>query len=389
MTLSGLKVVVIGAGIGGLAAARTLAMRGADVTVLEQADAIREVGAGLQISPNGFRVMDALGLGRRLEAISVRGSAVRLRDYRGGEVIRLDLGLLDSDHYHFVHRADLIELLATGARAAGVRIRFLQRVDHVAPGAPPTIKLTNGAVMTADLVIGADGLHSVVRTALNGAGTPFFTGQVAWRAVIPAYTSRQDGEVQVYMGPHRHVVTYPLRGGQELNLVAVQERAAWTPESWSQRDDPVALRAAFGDFSKEIQELLARVDSVNLWGLFRHPVASRWHDEGLAILGDAAHPTLPFMAQGACMALEDAWIVADSLERETELGRALSVYQGRREHRARKIVATANKNGWRYHVAFRPLRGVLHTGMRLAGMMAPRQVLKQFRWIYDYDAVKN
>lgn len=386
MNVSEMKVAVIGAGIGGLAVANALAARGADVTVLEQAEEIREVGAGLQISPNGFRVARALGIGDVLSAKSVQAKAVRLRDYLGAEVARLDLGMIGSTDYYFTHRADLIEALATGAREAGVRLRLLQKVESVEPGEAPRVILGSGATLTADLVVGADGLHSVVRKALNGVTAPFFTRQIAWRAVIPGDVGGTSGEVAVFMGPYRHIVTYPLRGGSLRNVVAVQERAAWTAESWSQTDDPDTVRAAFSDFCPEVRDLLGRVEAVNLWGLFRHPVAARWHGDGVAILGDAAHPTLPFMAQGACMALEDAWILTDSLARCDDLSEALGRYQQRREGRARKIVATANANGWRYHLAFPPLRRAFQAGVRLAGTVAPRRLLGQFDWIYNYDA---
>ena len=160
------------------------------------------------------------------------------------------------------------------------------------------------------------------------------------------------------MGPMRHLVSYPLRGGAMLNLVAVQERAAWTAESWSQRDDPMALRAAFGDFGRDARAMLDAVDEVNLWGLFRHPVARVWHAGGLAILGDAAHPTLPFLAQGASMALEDAWVLADALSSEVTVDAALGRYQARREGRVARVVATSSRNAWKYHLSFPPLHGL-------------------------------
>jgi salicylate hydroxylase len=381
MGLDKMKVAVIGAGIGGLAAAQALARRGADVTVLEQAPEIAEVGAGLQISPNGARVLDALGLGAGLRARAVAARAVRLCDYRDGEVLRLDLGESGQDGYHFLHRADLIDLLAGGARAVGVRIRLLQTVTGVIGGARPRVDLANGAGFDADLVIGADGLHSVVRPVLNGPALPFFTRQVAWRALIPNASARGP-EVRIHMGPMRHVVSYPLREGRLLNLVAVQERAAWTTESWSQQDDPQALRAAFGDFCDEVQDMLGAVDRVNLWGLFRHEVARVWHRDGLAILGDAAHPTLPFMAQGACLALEDAWVLAASLDRAGEVR-----YQALRETRARRVVAAASGNAWKYHLAFPPLRWAAHTALRAGGRIAPKRMIRQFDWIYRYNAI--
>lgn len=384
MSLQNTKCLVIGAGIGGLAAARALAQRGAEVTVLEQAEAIREVGAGLQISPNGFAVLRALGLDETLRTVGVQGEAVSLHDYRSGEVARLDLTRLDSRDYYFLHRADLVEALAEGARAAGARIRLLQRVSKVEPGTRPAVHLSNGAVLEADLVIGADGLHSKARTALNGTAAPFFTRQVAWRAVVPNSEGRGP-EARVHMGPMRHVVSYPLREGRFLNLVAVQERAAWTKESWSQKDDPLSLRAAFEDFGPEVQDMLSRVEDVYLWGLFRHPVAPKWHAQGVAILGDAAHPTLPFMAQGACMALEDAWALAVALSGEGALEDRLSAYQARRADRTKRVVDAASGNAWKYHLSFPPLRWAAHSVLRAGGRFAPERMMRQFDWIYGYD----
>jgi salicylate hydroxylase len=390
MSVDGFKILVIGGGIGGLAAARALALRGADVTVLEQAAEISEVGAGLQISPNGFVVLNALGLGQALRTRSVQAHAVNLHDYRGSRVLSLDLGRLDSRDYYFVHRADLVDVLAQGAREAGVKIRLLQNVQSVTPApdqGKARVTLANGAVLSADLVIGADGLHSVVRQALNGQIAPFFTGQVAWRAIVPN-ADNAPPEARVHMGPHRHLVSYPLRDGKYMNLVAVQERAAWTKESWSQQDDPVALQAAFADFEPDARRMLSRIETVNLWGLFRHPVADRWYGGGAALLGDAAHPTLPFMAQGACMALEDAWALADCLDGAGEMDSRLLAYQQRRKPRATRVVEAANGNAWKYHLAFSPLRWAAHTALRVGGAVAPDRLLRQFDWIYGYDVTR-
>ncbi len=375
---------MIGAGIAGLSVARALALRGADVTVLEQADAIREVGAGLQISPNGFAVLKALGLGQAVADKAVLGRAVSLRDYRKGEVLRLDLTQLDAQDYHFVHRADLIETLATGAREAGVKIRLLQQVEAVTPGWPATVMLANGATLQADLIIGADGLHSKLRPALNGAATPFFTGQVAWRATVPIETESAP-LVRLFMAPRRHLVIYPLRGGTMLNIVAIQERAAWVEEGWNLKDDPNSLRAAFGDFGADAQDVLRRIDEVHLWGLFRHPVAERWHGEGVVILGDAAHPTLPFLAQGASMGLEDAWVLADELSRHGITAAALTTYQTRRRARAERVINAASGNAWKNHLSFGPMRWAAHMGLRTVGRLAPKAMLQQFDWLYGYD----
>ncbi|MFV0514107.1 MAG: FAD-dependent oxidoreductase [Jhaorihella sp.] len=386
MRLNGRKITVIGAGIGGLAAALCLQARGAEVTVLEQADAISEVGAGLQISPNGVAVLRALGLEEGLARNAVRARAVVLRDHaRPGALVRLDLARYAPDMaYYFVHRSDLIDLLAAAARGAGVHVRLLQKVDQVDPGPEPVLHLASGAQLHPGLVIGADGLHSRARVALNGADAPFFTGQVAWRAVV-ANDAGLSPEAQVFMGPGRHLVCYPLRGASTVNIVAVQERAGWAEEGWHHGDDPDNLRAAFSGFTGTAAALLEQVESVRLWGLFRHPVAVRWHGGRVALLGDAAHPTLPFMAQGANMALEDAWVLADCLAGAPTPEDGLSRYQARRRNRAARVIAAANGNAWKYHLRMPVLRASAHLGLRLGGAVMPGRMVRRFDWIYRHD----
>ncbi|MDF1854117.1 FAD-dependent monooxygenase [Pseudooceanicola sp.] len=386
MDLKQLNIVVLGAGIGGLAVARALALRGATVTVLEQAHEITEVGAGLQISPNGLAVLRGLGLESALMATApVRARAVCLHDFSGADVLRLDLDRHGRDQPHLcVHRADLIAVLAAGARAAGVQIRLLQKVKTVHPGAVPEVETSSGARLRADLVIGADGLHSRLRAVLAPKLRPVFTGQVAWRAVLHEPTDPLP-EVRLYMGPHRHLVTYPLRGGGQRNIVAVEETKAWTEERWSQVGDPEVLSRRFADFGPEVQRLLGRVGPVHRWGLFRHPVVDRWHGPGVALLGDAAHPTLPFMAQGACLALEDAWVLADALAQADGRDAGLAAYQAARRDRARRVVAVASRNAWKYHLSLPPLRAAAHAALRLGGRLAPAAMLHQFDWIYRHD----
>ncbi|GAA6207657.1 FAD-dependent monooxygenase [Cognatishimia sp. WU-CL00825] len=390
MALLGMNIAVLGGGIGGLTVALALAQRGAQVTVLEQAEAINEVGAGIQVGPNGICVMRALGLEQALAASCVKAKAVELRDYKRGDLVtKLDLTQLGPDQpYYFVHRADLINLLAENCRAAGVSIRLLQKAVDLVPGARPEVQLVQGANVKADLVVCADGLHSVGRKVLNGASAPFFTGQVAWRATVPNHFGHQ-AVAQVHMGPKRHVVSYPLRGGELVNLVAVQERGEWAEEGWAFQDDPHNLRRVFSDFGGDVPGLLTATTEVGLWGLFRHPVAKRWFGENVALLGDAAHPTLPFMAQGAVMAMEDAWVLADSLATCEDNAAALAMYQGRRFARVTKIVETANGNAKKYHLSNPILRKAAHGAMRALGTAAPAKMLGQFDWIYRHDVTKS
>ncbi len=394
MSLIGQSVSVLGAGVAGLAVARALALRGASVTVLEQADAIREVGAGLQISPNGAAVLRGLGLQDALEAASLRAEAVELIDGASGDgVTRLDLARLrPGQGYHFLHRADLIDLLLKGAIEAGVTLRLLSRVEAVdLSGLQPAVTLETGERIETGLLVGADGLHSHLRKAMNGAEKPFFTGQVAWRAVIPAEPGAQP-VAEVHMGPGRHLVSYPMRGGTLRNIVAVEERKRWAEESWTLRDDSIDLRLTFGGFSPGVRGWLEQVEDPWLWGLFRHEVARNWAKslpEGAAmILGDAAHPTLPFLAQGASMGLEDAWVLAEALAGHDTVAAAVLAYQAARKPRCTRIVAAANANARAYHLKGLP-RAVGHTGLRLLGRFAPAAMLNRFDWLYGHDVTQG
>jgi salicylate hydroxylase len=387
MSLIGQSITLLGAGIAGLACARALALRGAEVTVLEQADAIREVGAGLQISPNGAAVLRALGLGEALDRAGTAATGVRLIDGPTAEpVLSMDLRGRD---FRLLHRADLIALLLEGARGAGAELRLLQRIETVdLTGARPRIVTAQGAVLTPDLLIGADGLHSHTRAALNGAAAAVFTGQVAWRAVLPEAEAEDTAALaEVHMGPGRHLVSYPLRGGRQRNIVAVEERSRWAEESWTLRDDPMDLRLAFETFSPRVRGWLDRVEEVHLWGLFRHPVARYWHGGRAVLLGDAAHPTLPFLAQGANMALEDAWVLADCLARHDTPEAAFAAYQQARAARCARIVAASTANARAYHLSS-PLREIAHLGLRIGGRIAPQAALRRFEWIYGTDVTQ-
>lgn len=372
--VNSLKITVAGAGIGGLAVATALARHGHSVTVAERATEIAEVGAGIQISPNGFRVLQALGLNKPLASIAPRAQQVRLLDgITGRQVVSLDLRLRRDWSWHLVHRAELIDLLQSQAQNAGVAVETGREITPPPEGA---------ALAGDDLLIGADGVKSALRSRIEDARKAAFTGQVAWRAIIPDV--EDIPVVEVHMGPGRHLVSYPLGQGRR-NIVAVEEREAWAEEGWSFQDHPDNLRAAFSRFAHPVQAWLAKIDTVFLWGLFRHPFARRWYSGQQVLLGDAAHPTLPFLAQGANLALEDAWILANSL---TRLGpiKALPVYQRLRAPRAAQVVNAATQNARNYHLSAPPVRFIGHSLMRLASATMPERVLSRFDWLYGYDA---
>lgn len=393
MSLIGQSVTILGAGVAGLAVSRALALRGCQVTVLEQADAIREVGAGLQISPNGACVLRALGLQQQLDAVSTRAEAVQLIDGPTGDpVTRLDLARLRPDQgYHFLHRADLVSLLLKGATEAGVTLRLLSRAVTVDLSGPhPAVTLDTGERIETPFLVGADGLQSRTRAALNGPEQPFFTHQVAWRAVIPCEPGAAP-VAEVHMGPGRHLVSYPLRGGTLRNIVAVEERAKWAEEGWTLRDDSMDMRLAFAGFSPRVRAWLDRVEDPWLWGLFRHSVAQTWvkpmGQGGVALMGDAAHPTLPFLAQGASMGLEDAWVLARALASHDTVAAALAAYQTLRKPRTTRIVAAASANARAYHLSGLP-RMIGHAGMRALGRLSPGTMLSRFDWLYGHDVTQ-
>ncbi len=383
--LIGQEVTVAGGGIGGLAAALALAQRGAAVTVLEQAQAITEVGAGIQVSPNGWRVLQALGVADAVAATSPRSQAVRLRDFRrGAEVFAMPLDRADQP-WHLVHRADLVAVLAEAAEAAGVTLRLGTRVAAIRPEPMAThLTLADGGTEMHGLTLAADGLHSHARAAIDPKSRAFFTGQVAWRCTIPV-AEPLPPEAHVFMGPGRHLVRYPLRDGRLVNVVAVEERDGWAEEGWHHRDDPVHLRRAFTDFCPEVRDLLGKARDVYLWGLFRHPVAQRWTEHRLALLGDAAHPTLPFLAQGANMALEDAFILARALAEDSVTTDALARYEAARRPRCARIVQAANDNAENYHLRPGPLRFAAHAALRVARRVAPHAVTRRFDWVHRFD----
>ncbi|WP_370401311.1 FAD-dependent monooxygenase [Sulfitobacter sp. JB4-11] len=380
------NAIVIGGGIGGLAAAAALGQRGVAVTLLEQSPEIAEVGAGLQVSPNGLTVLRALGVETALQQRgAVRGQAVVLRDGRdGAQVARLDLARLRRDQpYYFMHRADLVDVLAGAAKRANVSVELGAQVASIRPGPLPQVQMSDGSTRRAEVVVAADGIHSVARPVLNGADKARFSGQVAWRAVVPNDFGH-PGEAHVHMGPGCHLVSYPLRGGRLVNLVAVEERQDWAAEGWNHAGDPAELVQAFASMGGMAAKMLGAVRDVTVWGLHLHPVARNWHREGVALVGDAAHPTLPFLAQGANMAMEDAWVLADTLAQGDDLAR----YQSRRRARAVRVIAAAEKNARRYHLRPGPMRSAAHLGLKLVSTVAPGRMIGAFDWLYGVDVTK-
>lgn len=396
MHLSGRDIIVVGGGIAGLAAAVALAQRHARVRIFERAAAFREVGAGIQVGPNGVAVLEALGLRDAAESVAAVPQAVELRDYRSRSLIaRVPLGhdavgRYGRPYWNF-HRADLLAMLASGAQEAGVEFVFGAEIASVRQTKAGGCEVTStaGDVHSCDILIAADGLRSRVRSTIFAGSAPRFTRNVAWRGLIQGdrvpEALRLEGAA-VHIGPRRHIVTYPLRNGRLYNFVAIEERERWAAEGWLELDDPANLRRAFAGWAPEIRKLLEAVDETFLWGLFDHPPLNNWVGARIALAGDACHPTLPFLAQGATMALEDAWVLAAELDTAPDVETGLRAYEARRKPRATRVQRASLRNGRIFHLG-PGLRPIVNLGLRASSSLAPGLLAGRFDWLYGADVV--
>ncbi|MGB0497959.1 MAG: FAD-dependent monooxygenase [Rubricella sp.] len=388
MNLTKRDIVIAGGGIGGMAAGLALAQRGARVTIHERRAAFEEVGAGLQIGPSGMRVLDALGLGDAVRAVGTSPEAIVLRDYRDGRALmEMPLGAAAEKRwgapYLHLHRADLLSLLVEAAERAGVAFEMNSKVTGFEHSG---LRLEGGRRVEGDCVIAADGVRSAVRRQMWDGEEVRFTGQVAWRGLVKADRLPEPLPPQTHLilGPGRHLVLYRLRGGDLINFVAVEERENWAEEGWSHPDDPDTLRRAFDGFGGLARPVLDACEETFLWGLFEHPPLPHWREGHMAVLGDAAHPMLPFLAAGAVSALEDAWVLAAMLEREETVTAALAAYEAARKPRATRIQKEAAGQARLYHLQG-PLRPFVHLGMRMTSTLMPGFAAARFDWLYGHD----
>lgn len=385
---SSIEIAVVGAGVGGLTAALALVQLGHKVAVYEQSEALLKVGAGVQISSNGGYVLEALGVFKDLTNIACLGKGVEIFDHKSRNIAFIDLENFCSGPSHLMlYRHELILLLQKRCSEAGVKFYFGEKLLGISCFERPRFE-TNKLQRSVDLLVCSDGIHSVGRETVLGKSCPsYFTGHVAWRAIVPDISSH-PAATRIYLGPNKHIVSYPLHRGGMINLVMVEERSVWVKESWTEKGSTDELRTVFASFTGGVSELLDKVEEPNIWGLFRHQVADAWYKGAVVLLGDAAHPTLPFMAQGANLALEDAWVLAKYISKAKDLSQGLKEYQDKRLSRAQKVVSEAEKNAWKYHLAFPPFRWLAHRTVQAMSTFAPRQIVRQFDWIYGYDVTK-
>jgi salicylate hydroxylase len=384
------QVAVIGGGIGGLGAALSLFRAGFDVQVYEQAHALREVGAGIQVSPNASRVLHGLGLADKLAELGVRPGAHHQRRWDDGRtLLKTPLGdavikAFGFPHYQS-HRADVLSMLISAFPAERLHIghrliAFTDRGDCV------NAEFENGKRITTDALIGADGIHSTVRELLFGPANPHFTGCVAYRGLIPVERVKHlnvEVNAQRWMGPGKHIVIYYVAAKRLLNFVGIVEQNTWTGESWTDRGDVKDLRAAFADWDPNLRTIIETIDETFIWGLFDRMPLPRWSVDRVTLLGDAAHPMLPFMAQGAAQALEDGVSLTTCLSKIGDIAAAFAGYEKLRLPRTSRIQTMSAANKTRLHLPDGPAQQERDEKMA-AGTTYPS--IKAMAWIYNYDA---
>ena len=346
--MSGLNIAICGGGIGGLCAAIALQQMGHSVEVFEKARSFNRVGADINLTPNAVFALDGLGVGEELRNTAARPTFRISRDgINGEETSRLPLSDAAEQKYGApqltIHRADLLSALLARIPAGNVHFGMpAESVDLIENGARLTFG--NGSMSEFDLVIGADGIHSAVCTALWGHDEPRFTGIVSYRSVFPRDKAVDLPDLDAFtkwwgQSPHKQIVTFPLSRGEEIFVFATTPQEGWTEEGWTLPGDPDDLRAQYADFHPGARRLLSYCSDVTRSALHVRDPMTSWSRGHATILGDAAHPMMPFMAQGACMAIEDAVVLARCVEGAavSDVPEALQVYETLRKPRTAKI----------------------------------------------------
>ncbi|MES2538719.1 MAG: FAD-dependent monooxygenase [Pseudomonadota bacterium] len=389
-----LRILIAGAGIGGLTAALALRKQGYEnVLVVEQAPELREVGAGVQMTPNAVKVLHKLGLAEQLRAVGVTPKGSQSRSWSSGRIIRnFPLGEACLAEYgvpyYQVHRAHLHSMLADAVGLQSVRLAskfvgFTQDAQGV------TLQLASGEQVRGDVLIGADGVHSVIRTGLLGPEKPRFSGLVAWRGLAPVERLKQFGiekNTHSYWGPQRHFVHYYVAGGNLMNWIGVVPARDWTLESWSVKGDKREVLDEFAGWHPVVRGIIEATDQPFKWALYdREPLAG-WSQGRVTLLGDAAHPMLPFMSQGAAQSIEDGYVLGLCIARNpSDVNAALLDYERLRLERTKRVQLGSRANGEMFHLASPFARLMRDIQFRIASFSKHSAKRRAIDWVYRYD----
>jgi salicylate hydroxylase len=314
-------LAIVGGGLAGLAAAQALKTFGVKAEVYEAAPALGEIGAAVNVSPQAVKALQAIGVGDKVAAVANSSPGIYTRNMQTGEFLELNdrkkaAARYGAPYYTF-HRADLLDALASGLDHSAIHLGH--RLTGIAEqGDRIMLAFANGAQVEAEIVIGADGVRSVIRQALYGEDNPTYTGQMVWRALldgrdVPEEVLEPTGHVQ-WVGPGCHLLAYYIRGKKLVNIVTQEDTDKWVEEGWSTRGDPDEMRLSFPNPEPRLEKLLSLVTGCSKWGLFTRPLTQNWGRGRIQLIGDAAHAMLPNAGQGACQAFEDAYILARWLE---------------------------------------------------------------------------
>ena len=382
-----MDAIVVGGGIGGLAAAAFLQRQGMHAEVFEQAPALRPVGAGIVLAPNAVRLLRRLGVMDTLEhqALKVRTGWDFRRWEDGRTLLSQDMATCESlygEAAWLVHRADLLDALLTAVDPRTIHLGH--QCTSFAQTTAMTVAFENGASATGGLLVAADGIHSTIRHQLVGRLPARDSGLCAWRALVPADRLPEQFARPVqtlWLGPGRHLVHYPVSAGRTVNVVAFTPAAPGaTVESWSAEGDPDTFRAEFAGWDGMVGRLLDAVSEVGRWSVLDRTPISRYVHDRIVLLGDAAHPMLPFFAQGAGQAIEDAAALAASLAETGDAAAALAAYDHARVPRTAQVQEASHQRAQTNHLPDGPLQKARDAGF------ADQDPLQHSDWLYSYDA---
>jgi salicylate hydroxylase len=386
------RIAIVGGGIGGLAAALALERRGLEAIVCEQSPVLSEIGAGLNLTPNAVKALRALGVENEVNAIASGSEFLNIRSWKSGRYIsrmrRGDFRQKFGAPNLSVHRADLLGVLSGALKSTDIRVgKRCISVEQRDRGIGA--RFADGSEVDADIIVGADGIHSAVRTSVFGADAPRFTGCICWRGMAPASAippgiNIHDGAL--WMGPHGHVVHYPVRRGELLNIVAHSDSDAWTEESWTRECDVSEPMSTYAGWNPELTRLYPCSERWYKWALYDREPLERWSRGRATLLGDSAHAMLPYLGQGAAMAIEDAYALAAMIARQPDdLDGALVAYERIRAPRAKAAVLGSRARAKENHLPSRFAQIKRDLKFALRERFGRDTTAFQVGWLYEYD----